>query len=70
MRRIVFAVAATAAILSAGSLLANRADALPAAPGLGAAVDETKKVDQVRWYCTHWWRGRWHPRRVCGWRRW
>jgi hypothetical protein len=69
MRRIMFALATTVAVLSAGAVTSNRAEAmtLPGASGLAVAVNEGNVLDQARWYwhghwrhCRHWWNGRWH----------
>jgi hypothetical protein len=71
MRRMLFALATSAAILSAGALTSNRVEAmtLPGASGLATAIHQGNVVDQVRWWgghwgwrhCRHWWNGRWHP---------
>jgi hypothetical protein len=71
MRRMLFALAISAAVLSAGALTSNRVEAmtLPGASGLATAIHEGNVVDQVRWWgghwgwrhCRHWWNGRWHP---------
>lgn len=71
MRRLVFAIFATLAILAVGALLPTRADAmtLTAPAGLSAAIPETSAIEDVRWRCHRWHRHH-HWRRHCGWRRW
>jgi hypothetical protein len=65
MRKTVLAIAASLAILTTGSLVANRAEALPlAAPaGLSAAIANTSITEDVAYVC----RRRWHHRRHCWW---
>lgn len=75
MRKLALAVAATAAVLCAGSLLAARADAMTAAPaGVKTAIEAINPVDNVAcwrygwhgwgWYhCGYRWNWRWHHRR-------
>jgi hypothetical protein len=61
MRKLVFAFAAGAVVLCAGSLLSNRAEAMPLGDaGIRPALQAINEVDTVR--C---WRGyyRWHCRR-------
>ena len=71
MRRILLAAAATAAVLSAPGLLADRADALtlPSQQAVRDAADSTQLTpDNVRWVCRWGYYGRrcwWEP----GWRR-
>jgi len=69
MRRIVLATAATLAVLAAGSLVPNRAEAMTvAAPaGLMAAIDGTRLKQDVAYVCRRVWRC--GPYGYCGWRR-
>ncbi|MGH6771122.1 MAG: hypothetical protein ACRECO_19105 [Xanthobacteraceae bacterium] len=68
MRRMIFALAAIAA-LSAGLLVAGPAAArTPAAPAaLADAITATSTTQNVAWRCTHWWNGRWHRHSRCFW---
>lgn len=66
MRRLCLAIAAAAALLSAMSLTANRAEAmtLPAPAGLQLALEGNSLTEEVRWVCNR--RGgrcRWIPGR-------
>jgi hypothetical protein len=68
MRRIIFATAATLAIVAAGSLAPNRAEAMtfttPA--GVQAAIDGNTLVQEVAYVCRRVWRCGPYG---CGWRR-
>jgi hypothetical protein len=55
MRKYVLAGAAALAIVSAGSILPNRADAMPAPAGLSAAVTDTALAEQTA--CRVFWNG-------------
>jgi hypothetical protein len=68
MRKMLVATA-TATILSAGALLAGRAEALTlAAPaGIRPAIEATSSVEQTRYVCYRTWR-RGGYRQVCSWR--
>jgi hypothetical protein len=69
MRRILLAIAATMAILSAAALLPNRAEAmtLPAPAGIGAAIVDTSVTEEAAYVCRRVWNGyRWT--RACFWR--
>lgn len=68
MRKLCLTVAAAAAISTAG-LLGSGAQAMTLGGSAArAAADAGKTVDEVRYVCTHWWNGRWHPRSICSWR--
>ncbi|MGB7776768.1 MAG: hypothetical protein WBL77_08680 [Pseudolabrys sp.] len=58
MRRIVLATAATLAILAAGSLASNRAEAMmaTASSGLSAAVEDNNLLQDVQVACRRVWR--------------
>jgi hypothetical protein len=66
MRKLLLSLAAALTILSAGSLMSNRAEAmtLGTPAGVRAAIDEASVVDKVQcrmvWRCGYW---------GCGWRR-
>jgi hypothetical protein len=68
MRRIVLAVAATLAIVSAASLTTNRAEAmtLGTPSGLRAAIEETSLAEDVAYVCRRVWVCGYYG---CGWRR-
>ena len=68
MRRIVLATAATLAILAAGSLASNRAEAMmaTASSGLNAAVEDNNLLQDVQVACRRVWRCGPYG---CGWRR-
>jgi hypothetical protein len=68
MRRIVLATAATLAILAAGSLAPNRAEAMTVTTptGLRAAIDGTTLLEDVQVACRRVWRCGPYG---CGWRR-
>ena len=65
MRKSLLTIAATATILSAGTLVADRADAmtLTASSGMRAAIDSANLTQDVRWVCRYHWGGR----RSCWW---
>lgn len=54
MRRLIFAATAVATLAGAGSLVSTRADAMPAAGGLGASVGHAL-IDQVHLVCERRW---------------
>jgi hypothetical protein len=68
MRRIVLALAATLAILVAGSLAPNRAEAMTVSTpaGIAAAVDAAGLAQDVAYVCRRVWRCGPYG---CGWRR-
>jgi hypothetical protein len=68
MRRIVLALAATLAILVAGSLAPNRAEAMAVSTpaGIAAAVDAAGLAQDVAYVCRRVWRCGPYG---CGWRR-
>ena len=68
MRRTAFAIAALA-MMSAGLLAPNRAEALtlPAPSGLATAIPETRMAETVAWRCSNFWNGRWHRWSRCFW---
>jgi hypothetical protein len=67
MRKLCLTVAAAAAISAAG-LLGSGAQAMTlGGSAVRSAADAGTPVDQVRYVCTHWWNGRWHPRELCNW---
>jgi hypothetical protein len=68
MRRILLAVAATLAIVSAASLTTNRAEAmaLGTPSGLRAAIEETSLAQDVAYVCRRVWVCGYYG---CGWRR-
>lgn len=66
MRRTIFAICAAFAVLSAGALLPQRAEAMPATPGLAEAVGTSTLLQDAAYVCRPLWRcGRYG----CGWRR-
>lgn len=66
MRKLLFTLAAVAAVLSTGALISRSDAAVLGAPGgLRGAIEGNSAVDQVRLVCTHWWNGRFHRRAVC-----
>jgi hypothetical protein len=73
MRRIVLAAAATLAILAAGSIVPNRAEAMTVTTpaGLVTAIDGTNLAQDVAYVCRRLWRcgpyGRCSWRRACWW---
>ena len=68
MRRTVLATAATLAILAAGSLVPNRAEAMTVTTpaGIQAAIEGTNLVQDVAYVCRRVWRCGPYG---CGWRR-
>jgi hypothetical protein len=68
MRRIILTTAATLAILAAGALVPNRADAMTVTMpvGIHKAIDGTNLAQDIAYVCRRVWRcGPWG----CGWRR-
>ncbi len=68
MRRTILASTATLAILAAGCLASNRADAMTVAmpAGITNAIDGTNLAQDIAYVCRRVWRcGPWG----CGWRR-
>jgi len=68
MRRTLLVIAATVAVVSTGSLVTDRADAmtLSAPAGLRAAIADTGLTDQIAYVCRNVWRCGSYG---CGWRR-
>jgi hypothetical protein len=60
MRRILLAIATAAVVVSAGSLVPNRAEAitLTAPAGVAAAIADTSTTDEVRTVCRRGYYGR------------
>ncbi|HZP69606.1 MAG TPA: hypothetical protein VFB29_06635 [Pseudolabrys sp.] len=68
MRRTILATTATLAILAAGCLAPNRADAMTVSmpAGIAKAIDGTNLAQDIAYVCRRVWRcGPWG----CGWRR-
>jgi hypothetical protein len=65
MQKLVFAFAATAAVLCAGSLSSNRAEAMTLGEtGIRPALQAVNEVDTAYYRrCWRGWHGRWHCRR-------
>lgn len=68
MRRLILAIAATLALLAAGSLAPDRAEAMTISTpaGIAAAVDATGLTQDVAYVCRRVWRCGPYG---CGWRR-